>query len=304
MNLLTLSRTVRKDCYMTNYEIITDGALNVHPSLVDPSDFRMIPMVVSMNDDDFLIGEGTPSETIQAFYRGIRDSLATTSQIPLSIYEAYFQKILAQGKDIIYFSLSSGISATYTQALLAKKSLANSFPNRSVVCIDTKNCGPAGTFLVKRAVANRARGLSLQENEKDLKHYLERVVFTGLITHLDHLRRSGRASGGMALLGSALNIKPILLMTDAGDLIVSDKARGTKQAAKRLVKILQDAMDPEETTVLLSHGDDEALALTVKETILEKTPATEVYVDILTPVVSAHIGQGALGMSFIQKIAH
>ena len=289
---------------MTNYEIITDGALNVHPSFVDPSDFRMIPMVVSMDDNDFLIGENTPAETIETFYRDIQDSVATTSQIPLSIYEAYFQKFLVEGKDVLYFSLSSGISATYTQALLAKKNLAASYPNRSVVCIDSKNCGPAGTFLVKRAVANRAKGLSLQENEEDLRRYLERVVFTGLITNLDHLRRSGRASGGMALLGSALNIKPILLMNDVGDLIVSDKARGTKQAAKRLVQTLQEGMDPEETTVLLSHGNDEALALTVKETILEKTTAKDVYVDILTPVVSAHIGQGALGMSFIQKNTH
>lgn len=289
---------------MTNYEIITDGALNVNPSFVDPSDYRMIPMVVSMDNEDFLIGENTPSEVISAFYRDIRDSVATTSQIPLSIYEAYFQKFLIKGKDVLYLSLSGGISATYTQALLAKKSLLDQYPNRSVVCIDTKNCGPAGAFLVKRAVANRARGLSLQENEQDLVRYLERVVFTGMITHLDHLRRSGRASGGMALLGSSLNIKPILLMNDDGDLIVSDKARGTKQATKRLVRTLQEAMDPEETTVLLSHGDDEALAFAVKETILEKTPASQVYVDVLTPVVSAHIGQGALGMSFIQKIAH
>lgn len=289
---------------MTNYEIITDGALNVNPSFVDPSDFRMIPMVVSMDDEDFLIGEDTPSEVISAFYRDIRDSVATTSQISLSIYEAYFQKFLNEGRDVLYLSLSGGISATYTQALLAKKSLLNQYPDRSVACIDTKNCGPAGAFLVKRAVSNRARGLSLQENEQDLLNYLERVVFTGLITNLDHLRRSGRASGGMALLGSALNIKPILLMNDDGDLIVSDKARGTKQAAKRLVQTLQGSMDPDETTVLLSHGDDEKLALTVKETILEKTPATDVYVDVLTPVVSAHIGQGALGMSFIQKIAH
>lgn len=257
---------------MTNYEIITDGALNVNPSFVNPSDFRMIPMVVSMDDEDFLIGEDTPSEVISAFYRDIRDSVATTSQISLSIYEAYFQKFLNEGRDVLYLSLSGGISATYTQALLAKKSLLNQYPGRSVACIDTKNCGPAGAFLVKRAVSNRARGLSLQENEQDLLNYLERVVFTGLITNLDHLRRSGRASGGMALLGSALNIKPILLMNDDGDLIVSDKARGTKQAAKRLVQTLQGSMDPDETTVLLSHGDDEKLALTVKETILEKTP--------------------------------
>lgn len=288
---------------MTNYEIITDGALNVNPSFVNPSDFRMIPMVVSMDDEDFLIGEDTPSEVISAFYRDIRDSVATTSQISLSIYEAYFQKFLNEGRDVLYLSLSGGISATYTQALLAKKVCSISTRTGPSLASTQKTAGPPALSRQARRIQSGAGPFHSRKRTRPFELfgacglYRTDYQFGSPAAKRSRIGRNGP-------LGSALNIKPILLMNDDGDLIVSDKARGTKQAAKRLVQTLQGSMDPDETTVLLSHGDDEKLALTVKETILEKTPATDVYVDVLTPVVSAHIGQGALGMSFIQKIAH
>ncbi|MDY3119136.1 MAG: DegV family protein [Peptoniphilus sp.] len=288
---------------MTHYEILIDSSLNVHTSFVDACSYAMIPMTVAIGDRDFSIGRNTPLETVHDFYRRIQTETASTSQIPQSMYEAYFQPALGSGADVLYLSLSSGISATYHQALLAKKDLENAFPGRSVHCVDTRSCGPAGSFLVKRAVENREKGMTAEENKKDLENFRIRVVFTGLITQLDHIKRSGRLSGGMALVGNALHIKPILLMEENGDLVLCDKARGIKQATKRLIQTLEEKMDVEETTIFLSHGDDEDLALSAKEQILEKTDASDVFIDYLTPVVSAHIGQGALGMSFIQKIA-
>ncbi|MDY6045202.1 MAG: DegV family protein [Peptoniphilus sp.] len=286
---------------MSPYIIMTDAALNIDLSVIDRNDIHVIPMFVSVADREFSISLDTPREDIDAYYKLLVDHPAYTTQISLGIYEAYFEKFVEEGQDILYLSMSGELSATFVQSKLAAEHVVKDHPGAKILCLDSKTCTSGGTHMAKRAIDNLKQGMSIEENLRDLEAFRSKVTLYGYITSLDHLKRSGRLSGAQALFGSALNIRPILHINEKGELILQHKVRGTKQAIKYIVDHINDEIDASETVCYINHGDDLNSAKKVKQQLLKKTPLEEIYIDTTSPIISAHIGQGAISATFIAK---
>ena len=183
-------------------------------------------------DDD--LGKSIP---IEDFYENIRQgAMPTTSQVNPEQYEAMFEPILKEGKDIIHMTLSSGISGTYNSAVIARDEMLERYPDRQIAVIDSC-CASAGYgLLVDTAWEMMQAGAEYRELVSWIEENKKRVHHWFFTSDLTHLRRGGRISASAAFFGNMLNICPLLEVNAEGKLIPRDKYRGKKRVIREMVE--------------------------------------------------------------------
>lgn len=210
-----------------------------------------------------------------------------------------FRKILEDGQDIIHISFSSALSSTYQNTVIAANELSEEFPEAKITVIDSLCASMGQGLLVYKTVEYWKKGHSYEE----VVAYAEKIK--GSISHqftvddLFHLHRGGRVSKATAIVGTLINVKPLLHVNDVGQLIPIGKTRGRK---KSLVA-LTDAMfatigDHDNRTVMLSHGDAIEDAEYVVSIIKDRLPDTEVILNPICPTIGAHSGPGTIALFF------
>ncbi|MFQ9150581.1 MAG: DegV family protein [Blautia sp.] len=214
-----------------SYQLYTDATADFCPEMAAPyAQIRVIPMELTVGEEAHTYGPGGDL-TVKAFYEELRNGkYASTSQINPAIYEEAFRKTLEEGKDILYLCFSSGLSSTYQSAQIAVRDLEEDFPERKIICIDTL-CGSVGEgFLVREAARLQSGGYSM-ENLADwvTAHRLD-ICHWFTVDMFDHLRHGGRVSAAAAAIGTVLQIKPMLHVSNDGKLEVVEKPRGQKKA--------------------------------------------------------------------------
>ena len=178
--------------------------------------------------------------------------------------------------------------------------LSEEYPDRKIVTFDSLCASMGEGLLVYHAAKMKEEGKSLDEilswlsdNKLNLCHW-----FT--VDDLFFLKRGGRISATTAILGSALNIKPVLHVDDNGKLVSVSKARGRKQSLNALVsKMEETAIEPQKQIVFISHGDCIEDAEFVADRIREKFGDIEIVINYIDPVIGAHSGPGTLALFFI-----
>lgn len=191
------------------------------------------------------------------YYNYLRNKgVVKTSLIPAGQMEDAFRPVLAGGKDVLYITLSSGISGTVAAGFQAAQALAEEFPERQVRVLDSMGAGFGIGLLLGRASDYQKAGLSLAETytlvERDRDNLCE--FFT--VDDLMFLRRTGRLSGVTATLGTMLQLKPLLRGDESGHITVFNKVRGRKRAVETLAGLYRKRVcRPETQRVYISHGD-------------------------------------------------
>lgn len=177
------------------------------------------------------------SISIEEFYENIRQgAMPTTSQVNPEQYEAMFEPILKEGKDIIHITLSSGISGTYNSAAIARDEMQERYPGRRITVIDSL-CASAGYgLLVDTAWEMMRSGMDYQELALWIEENKRRVHHWFFTSDLTHLRRGGRISASAAFFGNMLNICPLMEVNAEGKLIPRDKFRGKKKVVREMVE--------------------------------------------------------------------
>lgn len=177
------------------------------------------------------------SISIEEFYENIRQgAMPTTSQVNPQQYEAMFEPILKEGKDIIHITLSSGISGTYNSAAIARDEMQERYPGRRITVIDSL-CASAGYgLLVDTAWEMMRSGMDYQELALWIEENKRRVHHWFFTSDLTHLRRGGRISASAAFFGNMLNICPLMEVNAEGKLIPRDKFRGKKKVVREMVE--------------------------------------------------------------------
>ena len=151
--------------------------------------------------------------------------------------------------------------------------------------------------LAESAFANMEAGMSLKENADWLREHAKRVNLWFKVEDLMYLKRGGRVSAATAVIGTALNIKPILRINDEGKLETIDKKRGSKLAIKSLVERFENTFDPTVSDVVyVCCADCMDDANTLKDMILENHPELKVRVTMLSPIIGAHTGPDMLAL--------
>jgi EDD domain protein, DegV family len=261
-------------------------------------DIKVIPLSVSFPDESFRETE----VKYDYFYQKIEASgtIPTSSQPPQGEIEQVFTDVIAEGHDIIAIFLSSAMSGTYQSALSVKDHLKDRYPEARIEIIDSRtNCMAMGLIVLAAAQAVRA-GRSLDEAVQTARGVMQRIRFYFVPAGLEYLKKGGRIGGAAALVGSLLQIKPILYVNQ-GKTALLERTRGTQAAIRRMLSLLDnDRREYGLEKVLIHHifcqEKAEELANIIKTSF-------GLIADILPigPVIGLHVGPGTLGIVYVTE---
>ena len=280
-----------------NYVLVTDSACDILPDKLAEWKVEMIPLAYLFTDTGR--EQLDHEEPIRGFYRAMRDGrVAKTSSVNEDRFVNAFTPILEAGKDILYLAFSSGLSVTCENGKKVAATLQEKYPERKIVVIDSLAASAGQGLFVYLAVRNRDRGMSLEENTKALEAEILHVCHWFTVDDLVYLKRGGRVSRTTALLGTALNVKPVLHVDNEGHLIKMTQVRGRKKSIRRMAEVLGETILPD-SPIFISHGDCAEDAELLKE-ILEKEYGKEVtLITWIGSVIGAHSGPGTLALFFL-----
>lgn len=283
-----------KYCILTDAAAdLDDNYLNAHPEV------RVIPMSVVLEEQEYTYGPGGNLSQKQ-FYELLNEkSNVSTSQINIEAYLNYFEQILASGMDILYLCFSSGLSGMYQNAVFAAEEMMQTFPERKILCVDTLCAAPGEGALVREAVQQMRRGLDLESLAEWSESNKHAVSHWFTVDNLMYLHKGGRVSASTAVLGTALQIKPLLNVDSKGMLQVVGKSRGTKRAMSDLIHKMSDYWMPEwSKSVAVVHADSQEQANQLQKMVEQQFPEASVYQAEIGPVIGSHTGSGLLALVF------
>ena len=280
-----------------NYVLITDSACDILPEKLAEWKVEMIPLAYLFTDTGK--EQLDHEEPIREFYKSMRDGrVAKTSSVNESRFVDAFTPILEAGKDLIYLAFSSGLSVTCENGKKVAATLQEKYPERKIVVIDSLAASAGQGLFVDLAVQNRDSGMSLEDNARALEAYVLHVCHWFTVDDLVYLKRGGRISRTTALLGTALNVKPVLHVDNEGHLIKMTQVRGRKKSIRKMAERLGETILPD-SPIFISHGDCAEDAEMLKE-ILEKEYGKEVMlITWIGSVIGAHSGPGTLALFFL-----
>ena len=277
-----------------NYVILMDVSGDIDPAVVAAEDIGFLPMEYSLGGEMRTCSAPESRDTLKLFYDGQRKGdLTQTSQISPYLYETYLKPYMEAGQSVLYFCLSSGLSSTYQSALMAKESLKEEYPEVDFYPVDTLAATGGMGLLAERALRNRRAGMSLEDNYEDVSKAAKTIRHWFMVSDLMYLKRGGRISGASAVLGTALNITPILQINPQGKLDTIAKKRGTKAALKYLISQFASTCDMSTGDVVYIVDADAAdLADTLEAEVKKLYPDALVRRAGLSPIIGAHTGPG------------
>ncbi|HHZ12798.1 MAG: DegV family protein [Caldicoprobacterales bacterium] len=234
------------------------------------------------------------------FYNGIREGhMSTTSQVNSHTYVDFFRPYVELGKPIIYMCFSSALSGSYNNAVMARQMLLEEYPEASISIIDTLSASMGQGLLVHLALELRDQGFGYKEIIEWIENNKRRLAHWFTVDDLEHLRRGGRLSGAAAFIGSILSIKPILHVDSEGRLVPVSKVKGRKKSLKSLLEKMQEtAVNPEQQTIFISHGDAPEDANYLADMVRDQLGVKNILINHIGPVIGSHSGPGTVALFF------
>ena len=281
-----------------SFAVFADGSANLPKSMLEG---------ISLLPCDYMIdGKAeTYYGDIEAFdahsyYEGLKNGkMVKTSLLNTQLFLTHFRPMLEKGKDIIYVSMSSGISGTYQAAVLAVRELMEVFDKRFIHIVDSHGCGFGNGLLAARAAKLSEQNMDAKEAAKVLEEEVPHTCQYFTVDDLNFLKRSGRVSGMTAKIGTVLNIKPILFGDKEGHIVACNKVRGRLKAIDALVKKFEEKkMAVQDQPICISHGDCLKDALNLADKVAFACPGAQITICQHEPFSGAHVGPGMLGLFF------
>ena len=284
-----------------SFAVFADGSANLPRKMLDG--IELLPDEYTI-DGEVQVYEGNVDDFDgHAYYEGLRNGrIVRTSLLNTHLFLTRFAPILERGLDIIYVSMSSGISGTYQAAVTAARELMETYKERFVHIVDSKGCDfGSGLLAIQAAELSRA-GESAREASRILDEDVPHMCQYFTVDDLNFLKKTGRVSGVTAKIGTLLNIKPILFGDSTGHIVSSQIVRGRIKAIDALIqKYIEKRQNLSKPVVCISHGDCPDDANRLVDGIRTVTPDADITVCQHEPFSGAHVGPGMLGLFFKGK---
>ena len=284
---------------MANFVIYTDSACDIQPSDLAAwgVPYRSLTFRFTDSEKEYSNDDMNSKE----FYDRMRaGGIAKTAAVNSEAFAEEFEKILAAGNDLLYLGFSSGLSTTFNSARLAANTLAEKYPDRKIIVIDTLAASAGEGLIVYLAVKEKEKGASIEEVAQFVRGLIPRMGIWFTVDDLVYLKRGGRVSPTAAFVGNLLGIKPVLYMDDAGHLIPVSKIRGRRAAIADLAnKYSEMAATKDSGSIFISHGDCLADAELLSSMIEAKHGVKAQIITNVGPVIGAHSGPGTLALFFV-----
>ncbi|MBO5021629.1 MAG: DegV family protein [Clostridia bacterium] len=286
-----------------SFRIVTDSCANLTDEQIKEYGVEIISLKYRIGDkdyDSYIKGEKTDfAET----YRLLREKAEiTTSLANRGDCDKVIPQILENGEDVLILSFSSGLSGTCQNIILSAEDYKEMYPDRKIMVVDTLCASLGEGMAVHYAVKLRNEGKTIEETAEWLENNKLNICHIFTIDDLFFLKRGGRLSGTSAVVGTLLNIKPLLHVANDGKLYVTGKARGRKAAMEHLItSVGEKGIDIENQDIFIVHGDCEEDAEYIGEEVKKRYKVKNVVYNLIDPVIAAHAGPGTLAIFFIGK---
>lgn len=289
---------------MPEFTIITDSSADLPADLVKQIDVQVIPLAFIIDEHTYYNYPDNREMDPHVFYDRLRGGdVATTNAVNVAQYVEALEPLLQAGKDVLILAFSSGLSTTYNSSRLAVEELSAKYPERKLYTVDTLCASLGQGLLVWYAARERDRGHSIEETRDWLEEHKLNLCHQFTVDDLHFLKRGGRISAATAVVGSMLQIKPVLHVDDEGHLINIGKARGRQASLKALVDRMEEtAIDSGSLTVFISHGDCLEDAQTVADMVKKRFGVKEVVINYVGPVIGAHSGPGTVALFYMGTV--
>ena len=285
---------------MSEYKIITDSGCDLPQEMLSRLDVQTVPLIVNFKGED---REDTVDVGIKELYAGLRDGeAATTSAVNPDRWMEKMEGVLAQGMDVLTITFSSGLSTTYQSAVIAGNELKEKYPDRKIFVVDSLAASLGQGLLIWYTCKMKDAGMSIEELAKWVEDNRQNLCHWFTVDDLMYLKRGGRVSAATALVGTMLQIKPVLHVDDEGHLINVAKTRGRKASIQALAqKAVELGEGYDNSTMFICHGDCIEDAEYLAGLVKEKCGVKEVFIGYTGAVIGSHSGPGTLALFFMGK---
>jgi len=277
---------------MSKVAIITDSTAYLPEELLDEFNIHVLALKVIWGEESFDDGvDMTPTEFYDRLEKS--DVMPSTSQVTIGEFTQLFQKLHAEGKEILAILISSALSGTVASAQKAMEEV----PDARIEIVDSK--ATIGELALQVLVGARAAhsGASLDECKAAAEKARENSGVVFAVDTLEFLHRGGRIGGGKRLLGTVLAIKPILTLVD-GKVEALDQARTRKKSMARLVEIVAERVEGKSNVRLaVAHAksSEDGQALLNAASFINPI---ETLLSDMSPVIGTHVGPGTLALAY------
>lgn len=209
------------------------------------------------------------------------------------------EKLLGEGKDVLYIGFSTGLSTTYNSGESAARELREKYPDRKIYTVDTLAASLGQGMITYYAAKKKEAGATIEEVRDFVESEKLHMCHWFTVDDLNYLKRGGRISAATAAIGTMLSIKPVMHMDNEGHLVAVGKARGRKAALKALADSMESTMLPgRNETIFISHGDSLEDAEYLANLVRERTGVQDIVINYVGPVIGAHAGPGTIALFF------
>ena len=283
-----------------SFAIFTDTSANLPTPMLKQQEIGVLPFSYHIDGNTFACLD-TEAFDAAAFYGSIRrGTVVTTSLVNPDSYMNAFRPVLESGRDILFVGMSSGISGSYGAACLASAQLREEFPDRQIETVDTLGASLGEGFLALEAARRRDEGASLTQVTEELNDMRMAMCQVFTVDDLMHLRRTGRLSNVGAVVGTVLNIKPLLKGNENWNIVSFAKVRGRRRSIEAIASQYDRLVEnPQEQVIGIAHADcaDDVEYLC---TLLRRiNPPKDILIVDYEPVTGSHVGPGALALFFL-----
>ncbi len=288
---------------MSEYVITTDNNSDLPEEYLKDHGVGCMYLSYSMDGKNYTHGNFLPEHE---FYEAMRNgSMPTTAQVNPENAKALLEPYLKEGKDILHIAFSSGLSGTYNSSRIAAEELMEEYPDRRIIVVDSLSASLGQGLLVWLAQQKKELGQTLEDVADWVEKNKLKMVHLFTVDDLNHLYRGGRVSRTTAIVGSMLNIKPVLHVDNEGKLTAIGKVRGRKKALQELVKLMDEkigSFGADCDTIFISHGDCEQDAQYVAAKVKEKYNIKNIIINQVGATIGAHSGPGTMALFFVGDV--
>lgn len=280
---------------MREYIITVNSTVDLPKEWLEERGVPVIPLKYTIDGETYTGMEGL---TAKEFFAKLREGkMATTSQINPEEAKAYFEPFLKEGKDVLHLGFSSGLSGTLNSMRIAAEELKEDYPEAKIYVIDTLCACLGEGLLLYYALKQKDAGKNIDETAEWVEENKLHICHNVTVDDLHHLHRGGRVSKATAVLGTMVQIKPIIHMDNNGCLQVIGKERGRKKALNKIVSMAAGQIPGWENDIaMITHGDCIEDAEYVAKQVRERLGIQDVLINNIGTVIGSHTGPGVVAV--------
>lgn len=282
---------------MRDYVITVNSTVDLPKEWLEKRNVPVIPLKYTIDGETYTDMDGLSAKE---FFAKLREGkMSVTSQINPEEAKAYLEPFLKEGKDVLHLGFSSALSGTYNSMRIAGETLAEQYPEAKVIILDTLCACLGEGLLLYKALQLKEAGKGIEEVARWAEENKLHICHNVTVDDLNHLHRGGRISKATAVLGTMVQIKPIIHMAPDGSLQVIGKERGRKKSLQKIVHMAEEQIkgwEDQNDIIMITHGDCIEDAQYVAKLVEEKLGISNILIHNIGTVIGSHTGPGVVAV--------